>query len=106
MIFSLHRLLPSERALWLRGLRAVRRLPPTRRARVPARVELQERIERWAAVRSFLWWFDHPLLFVRVKLPLFLRRRRERLEGASLLFAGCLVEVVALVPGSPILHLA
>lgn len=62
------RLVPSERALWLRGLRAVRRLPPTRRARVPARVELQERIEGWAAVRSALWWAEHPILFVRVKL--------------------------------------
>jgi len=55
--------------MWRRGLRAVRRLPPTRRARVPARVALQERCERWAVVRSALWWIEHPLLFVRVKLP-------------------------------------
>lgn len=65
-------LVPSERALWLRGLRRVRRLPPTRRARVPARVELQARLEQWAAVRSAVWWFEHPILFVRIKLPLLL----------------------------------
>lgn len=63
------RLVPSERALWLRGLRVVRCLPPTRRARVAARVALQERCERWAVVRSALWWLEHPFLFVRVKLP-------------------------------------
>lgn len=63
------RLIPPERALWLRGLRSVRCLPPTRRARVPARVALRERVERWAMVRAALWWLEHPFLFVRVKLP-------------------------------------
>lgn len=69
-MLGLYRLVPAERVLWARGLRQVRRLPPTLRARVPARVALWEHCQRWDAFRTFLWWLDHPVLFVRVKASL------------------------------------